>query len=239
MQNRETHRPVRSFVRREGRITKAQSRALETLLPKFGVPDNPSQADFNAIFSNNRPVILEIGFGNGELLAELAEKYPAYNYLGLEVHRPGIGHLLQRLQKNSIKNVRVMPDDAIEILRHRIPADSLQEIWLFFPDPWPKKKHHKRRIVNAEFLDLVANALHDGGLFRFATDWQDYADWTIERLQADDRFLLLDDTDRAPDEFGQRPVTKFEHRGTRLGHAINDMIFERRHRRNIHDTFNV
>ena len=227
----EKYRPVRSYVRREGRITDGQSRALEHLLPQYGITPTPSLLDFNTVFSNSNPVILEIGFGNGELLAQQAEKYPSYNYLGIEVHRPGIGRLLQNLEKRGLNNVRIMPDDAMEILRSRIPENSLQEIWLFFPDPWPKKKHHKRRIVNAEFLELVAKTLMDGGLFRFATDWQDYANWTKELIHTDKRFSTLNDKNRFSAEFGERPVTKFERRGTRLGHGINDMAFERQQRK--------
>ncbi|TNF92214.1 MAG: tRNA (guanosine(46)-N7)-methyltransferase TrmB [Gammaproteobacteria bacterium] len=232
------HRPVRSYVRREGRITDGQSRALEHLLPKYGIAPTPSLIEFDTIFANSNSVILEIGFGNGELLAGQAEKYPAYNYLGIEVHRPGIGRLLQCLEKRDLNNVRIMSDDAMEILRHRIPENSLQEIWLFFPDPWPKKKHHKRRIFNTEFLDLAANTLKDGGLFRFATDWQDYANWTLELIQSDKRFSVLNERNRFSAEFGNRPVTKFERRGTRLGHGINDMTFKRQQRQQFGQTNN-
>ncbi|MGD8910586.1 MAG: tRNA (guanosine(46)-N7)-methyltransferase TrmB, partial [Chromatiales bacterium] len=169
------HRPIRSYVLRQGRITEAQQRAFETLWPRYGLALGNAPLNLAECFGNERPVTLEIGFGNGEALAQLAHRHPERNYLGIEVHGPGVGHLMIRLAQQESDNVRILQGDAMELLRQHLPAGSLACLLLFFPDPWHKKRHHKRRIVQAEFAELVHNALIPGGLLHMATDWENYA----------------------------------------------------------------
>jgi tRNA (guanine-N7-)-methyltransferase len=220
-------RPIRSFVLREGRLTAGQQRAFETLWPLFGLAlPETGTFDPGPSFERDHPLYLEIGFGNGEALATMAERHPERNYLGVEVHRPGVGHLLLRIEELGLRNLRVLREDAVELLR-RLPAESLDGVYLFFPDPWHKKRHHKRRIVQPGFLDRLHRVLRSGGRFHAATDWQDYAEHMIEVLGADPRFRNLAAsghyTPRPPD----RPLTKFEQRGRRLGHGVWDLVFER------------
>lgn len=221
-------RRIRSFVRREGRLTPGQQRALDKWLPEFGLPAGEGEFDFEALFGRKAPTVLEIGFGNGDTLFELAQRHPEWNFIGLEVHRPGVGHLLKQVGEAGLTNVRVGDDDAVEVLRHRIPAQSLHRVLLYFPDPWPKKRHHKRRIVQADFTQLVASRLAPGGEFHLATDWEPYAEWMHDVLQAES---ALENTAAdggfvpRPDE---RPETKFERRGHRLGHDTWDLVYRRR-----------
>jgi len=216
------HRPIRSFVRREGRLTPAQDRALGELLPRYQILPGNEQLDLAEIFGNRHPVVMEIGFGNGSLLAEQATRHPEVNFIGIEVHRPGVGRLLQQLELHENRNVRVMNHDAVEILNHQIPPRSLSAIWLFFPDPWPKKRHHKRRILNRQFLDLAANALQEGGILHLATDWQDYALQMQEVIEEHHRFSLAQNPDPSSYPFS-RPATHIEQRGQRKGHTIRDL----------------
>lgn len=216
------HRPIRSFVRREGRLTPAQQRALSDLLPRFQIDSTLQPLDLESIFHNKRPVVLEIGFGNGSLLAQQAKQYPEINFIGIEVHRPGVGRLLQQLDRQGIENVRIMDTDAVEVLEHLIPPKSLLAIWLYFPDPWPKKRHHKRRIVDQHFLDLVANVLQSRGLLHMATDWQNYAEHMLAEVEAHRRFKVIQTPDGANYPF-DRPVTHFEQRGRKKGHCITDL----------------
>ena len=209
-------------MRREGRLTPAQSRALDELLPRYGLPAGHDQLDFPGIFGNYNPVVLEIGFGNGTLLAQQAQAHPEINFIGVEVHRPGVGRLLLQLEQQQASNVRIMSDDAMEILQRQISPASLLAIWLFFPDPWPKKRHHKRRIVDSLFLDLAASALQDNGVLHLATDWQDYAEQMYETVSAHPGFSLFDQPP-APDYPFTRPATHFEQRGQKKGHRITDL----------------
>ncbi len=222
------HRPIRSFVLREGRMTEGQRQALERLWPRYGVAFNGSPLDLPRLFGNDRPVFLEIGFGNGDALAQRALQYPEYNHLGIEVHRPGVGHLLQLADQDDLDNVRVLRHDAAEILRDGLTPGSLQGLYLFFPDPWPKKKHHKRRIVQPDFVARLAQLIRPGGLLHMATDWWEYAEHMLTTLQANDEF-----ENTAPDGSylprpDDRPETRFERRGQRLGHGSWDLIFRRR-----------
>jgi tRNA (guanine-N7-)-methyltransferase len=220
-------RRIRSFVLREGRMTNAQQRALDELLPRFGVEPGPGLLDFAAVFGRPAPVVLEIGFGNGESLAAMAKAHPEYHYLGIEMHRPGIGHLLLRLQENSLDNVRVIRADAQEVLARNVPDGSLHGVQLFFPDPWPKKRHHKRRIVQTAWAELVRRKLEIGGFLHLATDWENYAEHMLETLGRIAGFS----NPAGPGQFSprppQRPVTRFESRGQRLGHNVRDLIFIR------------
>jgi tRNA (guanine-N7-)-methyltransferase len=221
-------RSIRSYVRRESRITPAQLRALGELWPRYGIPEGTAPLDWPAVFGRAAPVILEIGFGNGEALAAAATAHPENNYLGIEVHRPGVGSLLRRLETQDLHNVRVMLGDASEILAQRIPDASLTAVHLFFPDPWPKKRHHKRRLVQPEFAALVARKLEAGGYFHLATDWPAYVEHMVSVLS---RIEGLHD---ASGEGGfqklvaERLATRFEQRGRRLGHEVRDLVYLRR-----------
>lgn len=219
-------RPIRSYVRREGRITAAQRRAVETLLPRYGVPAGEAPLDIVALFGREAPVHIEIGFGNGEALAAMAVAHPENNYLGIEVHRPGVGSLLRRLEFEGLSNVRIACLDAVGLLA-RVPDGTLDAVYLFFPDPWPKKRHHKRRLVQPEFVTRVRHKLRLNGQLRMATDWEDYArhmlavltaDPGLENLATDGSFVLRPEA---------RPLTRFERRGQKLGHLVRDLAFRR------------
>jgi len=224
-----TSRSIRSFVIRKGRLTKAQAAAMQTLLPKYGVSfDAQSPIDATALFGRVAPLWVEIGFGNGDALIDMALRYPDTNFIGIEVHEPGVGQALSAIEANHLTNVRVMQHDAVEILQQMFTSDSIDRVLLFFPDPWRKKRHFKRRIVQKDFVDLVASRLVKDGVFHCASDWQDYAEWILERLDACD--MLVNQT--APGEYSPRPEwrtnTRFEQRGTRLGHSVFDLLFTRR-----------
>jgi tRNA (guanine-N7-)-methyltransferase len=216
------HRPIRSFVRREGRLTPAQQRALHELLPRYQIQPGNGHINLAAVFGNQHPVVLEIGFGNGALLAQQAALHPDINFIGIEVHRPGVGRLLQQLQQQGNDNVRVMSLDAVEVLEQQIPPAALMAVWLYFPDPWPKKRHHKRRIVNSHFLDLAATALQANGILHMATDWQDYAQHMQEAITAHARFERIHSPVLSTYPFS-RPLTHFEQRGQKKGHSITDL----------------
>ena len=221
-----SRRPVRSFVRREGRLTSGQARALEELWPRYGIEHGEAPLDFDALYGRSAPRCLEIGFGNGELLLWLAQSHPEVDYLGIEVHRPGVGRLLLGLERLHVGNVRVLCRDAVDVLANRIPRASLDEILLLFPDPWPKKRHHKRRIVQPEFVALVASRLKSGGHFRLATDWEPYAAWMLEVIGASPEFRNAASGGGCVDR-PERGATRFERRGQRLGHSVFDFEFRR------------
>ena len=220
-------RPIRSYVLRQGRMTDAQQRALVELWPRYGLAVPEHQLDLPGSFGNPNPVTLEIGFGNGEALAENAARFPQRNYLGIEVHGPGVGALMLRLDQQQSRNVRILQTDAMELLRRHIPAAALQAVLLFFPDPWPKKKHHKRRIVQTEFAELVQRALIPGGLVHMATDWEDYARQMLEVFSHAPGFVNIAGMGNYAPRPDSRTLTKFERRGQRLGHGVWDLIFER------------
>jgi tRNA (guanine-N7-)-methyltransferase len=227
MTGTEHPRAVRSFVTRAGRLTDAQARALEELWPRYGVPFAPSPLTAQALFGREAPRTIEIGFGNGAHLAALAGAHPECDYLGIEVHRPGVGRLLLALAAAQLRNVRVICHDAVEVLERQIPPDWAAEIMLLFPDPWPKKRHHKRRLVQAPFVTLAASRLARGGVLRLATDWAPYAEQMLEVLAGCAQLRNL----AADGAFAPRPAerapTRFETRGARLGHAVWDLAFAR------------
>ncbi len=220
-------RKIRSFVRREGRLTRGQQRGLEKIWPLFGIEHDSGLLDLDEIFARSAPRILEIGFGNGASLAEQARQHPENDYLGIEVHRPGVGNLLQVIERDGLSNIRVMQEDAVEILRDQIPLDSLDKVQLFFPDPWHKKKHHKRRIVQPEFAALLHERLKQGGVFHMATDWQHYAEYMLEIMNAAPGYKNISETNDYVPRPDSRPMTKFEKRGHRLGHGVWDLMFEK------------
>lgn len=222
-------RRIRSFVLREGRLTRGQQQALERFWPKYGVDYREAPLDLSALFGNDRPVILEIGFGNGESLAAQAAAEPQHNFLGIEVHRPGVGHLLRLIEEQGLTNLRLLHHDAVEVLEHMIPPRALAGVQIYFPDPWPKKKHHKRRIVQPAFLRLLATRMQPGAFLHLATDWQDYAEHMVEALhQVADLFKNTAGNREYVERPARRPQTKFERRGQRLGHGTWDLIWRRR-----------
>ena len=221
-------RSIRSYVVRAGRMTDGQERAMTALWPRFGVGYEATPLDLDALFGRHARRVLEIGFGNGDHLAAMAAANPDTDFLGVEVHPPGVGHLLQEVQRLGLTNVRVIRHDAVEVLTHQLPRGSLDEVQLLFPDPWHKKRHHKRRIVQPAFLDLVAGRLKGNGVLRMATDWQPYAEHMLETLRADPRFANLSETGDYVARDAARAPTRFERRGERLGHAVFDLAFRHR-----------
>ena len=220
------HRPIRSFVLRQGRVSNAQQRAHETLLPKFGIPYAPGLIDLDHVFGRHAPKILEIGFGMGETTAAIAAQHPENDYLGIEVHTPGVGSLLKTLEAEGLTNVRIVQHDAVEVLCHMIGHDTFDGVHVFFPDPWPKKRHHKRRLLQPAFVALLVERMKPGAYLHVATDWREYAEYVLAVLKNNP---LLENTamDYAPRP-AYRPQTKFETRGLKLGHGVWDVIFKRR-----------
>ncbi len=227
MQDVQYPRTIKSFVLRQGRVTKGQEEALQALWPVFGIDKGDSVLDLPALFGRNAPVTLEIGFGNGDSLAQMAQAAPERDFIGIEVHTPGVGHLLKRVGEMGLTNVRVMNSDALDILQQRIPAASLDRVQLFFPDPWHKTRHHKRRIVQDDFVALIASRLHTGGVFHLATDWENYAQHMVEVLQNSTEFSNMASNPPYAERPAVRPLTKFEQRGLRLGHGVWDLLYQK------------
>jgi len=219
-------RHIRSFVLRQGRVSPAQQRACEELLPRFGIPYAALPLDLKLAFGRNAPRILEIGFGMGDSTAAIALAHPENDYLALEVHTPGVGNLLKLIDAQQIANIRIIQHDAVEVLRDMIVANTLDGVHIFFPDPWHKARHNKRRLIQAPFIAQLVDKLKPGGYIHVATDWQDYAGQVLSVLSAEP---LLENTaaDYAPRPV-YRPLTKFEQRGIRLGHGVWDLLFRRK-----------
>jgi len=220
-------RRIRSFVRRAGRLTASQKQALEELWPDYGIEFSKQALVLDEVFGRVARRVLEIGFGNGETLVEQAKNDPARDYLGIEVHDPGVGHCLIAANHAEVLNLRLINHDAIEVLEAQIPSSALQRINLYFPDPWPKKRHHKRRIVQPSFLALCADRLEAGGSLHIATDWANYAEHIDEVLAASPLFTCAERREHSGDRPLYRPGTKFERRGLRKGHQIWDWRFDR------------
>ncbi len=220
-------RKIKSFVLREGRMTAAQARALEELWPRYGIEKPSKQLDYEVLFGNQNPVTLEIGFGNGESLASMAAAAPEKNFIGLEVHRPGVGNLFIQAEKFELTNLRVMIDDAVEVLEGILPDESLDCVQIFFPDPWHKTRHRKRRLIQPKFVDLLARKQTAGGTLHLATDWEAYAKHMLSVLENHPRYQRITPADQFHQRPNHRPETKFERRGLRLGHSIWDMLFSR------------
>ncbi|PTR07125.1 tRNA (guanine-N(7)-)-methyltransferase [Nitrosospira sp. Nsp5] len=220
------HRPIRSFVLRQGRVSNAQRRAHETLMPKYGIPFADGLLDLGQVFGRSAPKFLEIGFGMGETTATIAKAHPQYDYLAIDVHTPGVGSLLKQIDESGLVNVRVIQHDAVEVLQRMLPSDCLDGVHIFFPDPWPKARHHKRRLIQPEFITLLCRHLKQGAYIHAATDWEDYAGQILEVLSNESQ-LANTAIDHAPrPEY--RPLTKFEQRGLQLGHGVWDLVFRRK-----------
>jgi tRNA (guanine-N7-)-methyltransferase len=219
-----TPRPVRSYVLRQGRVSNAQRRAYESLLPRFGLEYASGALDLDGVFGRRAPRILEIGFGMGETTAAIAASHPEIDYFAIEVHTPGVGSLLKQIAERGLMNVRIVQHDAVEVLQDMIAPDTFDGVHIFFPDPWPKKRHHKRRLIQPAFVTLLATRLKRGAYVHVATDWEEYAGQILEALAAEP---TLQNT--APDFAPRpeyRPLTKFEQRGLRLGHGVWDIVFK-------------
>ncbi|MBK6744148.1 MAG: tRNA (guanosine(46)-N7)-methyltransferase TrmB [Hydrogenophilales bacterium] len=223
----DTHPPrtIRSFVLRAGRMGSGQQRALEELGPRFVLPYAAAPLDLEAAFGRGAPKILEIGFGMGDSTASIAANQPENDYLGVEVHTPGVGALLKRIGAAGLTNLRIVQHDAVEVLENMIPPASLDGVHIYFPDPWHKKRHHKRRLIQPIFVALLATRIKPGGYLHLATDWQDYAEQMLGVLQGEPS-LVNTVADYAPRPV-YRPLTKFEQRGLRLGHGVWDLVFRR------------
>ncbi|QJD59590.1 tRNA (guanosine(46)-N7)-methyltransferase TrmB [Pseudomonas sp. gcc21] len=220
-------RAIRSFVMRAGRMTDAQKRGIEVGWPKFGLELESGLLDLDALFGRQAPRTLEIGFGMGQSLLEMAAAAPEQDFIGVEVHRPGVGSLLNGVLNAGLSNLRVFDCDAIEVLDKTIPDASLDRVLLFFPDPWHKKKHNKRRIVQLAFAEKLRLKLKPGGVFHMATDWEAYAEHMLEVMSAAPGYRNLAEDGAYVPRPGERPITKFERRGERLGHGVWDLKFER------------
>lgn len=220
-------RRIKSFVLRQGRLSASQQRAIDENWPKYGLTIEHGQLDFAEVFGREAPTIVEIGFGMGKSLAEMAEANPQQNYIGIEVHRPGVGALLKLIAEKGLTNIRIFNHDAIEVLEKCIPKNSLDGVYLFFPDPWHKKRHHKRRIVQPAFAKTIAGHLKPGGHFHMATDWENYAEHMMEVMSVAPDFRNTQPQGEYTPRPDYRPLTKFEQRGQRLGHGVWDLIFEK------------
>jgi len=219
-------RIVRSFVRREGRMTRAQQRALAEGMPRYGLlPEGV--IDLGTAFGRDAPCELEIGFGNGVSLLAMAESHPDRNYLGIEVHRPGVGNLLLQIEKHGLSNIRVVCADAVEVISNHLTDACLDAVYIFFPDPWHKTRHRKRRLVQAGFVELLQQRLRPGGLLHMATDWEDYARHMLAVMRQVEGFENLASDGTYCERPAYRPLTKFEQRGLRLGHGVWDLMFRK------------
>ena len=218
-------RKIQSFVRRSGRISKAQSIGLNELWHDYGVDLNEKKLDFNKLFLSKNNVTLEVGFGNGDSLLEMAIDQPNQNFLGIEVYEAGVGRLINEANKNKLSNLKIIKDDAVEVLTNNILDNSISHFQLFFPDPWHKKKHHKRRIVQISFLDLLSKKLKKDGVVHIATDWENYAEHIMELLESHSHFKNCAGDHMYSLRPKNRPLTKFDNRGQKLGHGVWDIIF--------------
>lgn len=225
--NKSWQRHIRSYVRREGRFTPAQRSAFESLWPIYGIDAGVEQWQFSKIFNRQSDVFLELGFGDGRALKKLAALHPENDYIGVEVHRPGVGRLMRELREEGLNNVRVACEDGTTVLEKNIPVDSLAGISIFFPDPWHKKRHHKRRLIQPHFVHLAASRLKQGGVLHLATDWEDYARQMLEVLSAEPQLQNIQSKNSFVERPDSRPLTKYEERGLRLGHGVWDLVFRR------------
>ncbi|HHJ36468.1 MAG TPA: tRNA (guanosine(46)-N7)-methyltransferase TrmB [Gammaproteobacteria bacterium] len=223
------HRNIKSFVLRQGRLTLAQQHALEHHWKDYGIEFSEQVLSFKQLFDNDHETFLEIGFGNGESLLQQAKNQPQYNFVGIEVHGPGVGHLIHLANKENLRNIKVIRHDAVEVLAHQVADASLKQVQLFFPDPWHKKRHHKRRIIQPDFITLLHKKLKPGGLFHMATDWQHYAEQMLKQMDDAEGFHNTSGSGHYSATKAARCETKFERRGLKLGHGVWDLIYEKGH----------
>ncbi len=221
------YRAIKSFVLRQGRLTKAQQNALDNYWQYYGINFNSQILSFNELFNNDNETVVEIGFGNGDSLLQQAKYQQHCNFIGIEVHGPGVGHLIHSAHCEDIQNIKVIRHDAVEVLQNQIADNSVQQIQLFFPDPWHKKRHHKRRIIKPDFIQLIRKKLKTGGHFHMATDWQPYAEYMLEQMDNADGFVNTSGFGKFSIDRGTRCETKFERRGLRLGHGVWDLIYKK------------
>jgi tRNA (guanine-N7-)-methyltransferase len=220
------NRPIRSFVLRQGRVTTGQRHALDTQWPVYGVEYGLQRIDLNALFGRETSKkVLEIGFGMGETTAKIAQTLPDVDFLAAEVHTPGVGALLKLIEEGGLRNIRIIQHDVVEVLRNMLPDASLDGVHIFFPDPWHKKRHHKRRLIQAEFVKLLCSKLKAGAYLHVATDWQEYAEWVLDVLRAEPQ--LQNTAQDYAEKPSYRPLTKFENRGIKLGHGVWDLVFKK------------
>jgi tRNA (guanine-N7-)-methyltransferase len=220
------HPHIRSFVLRQGRVSPAQQRSLDTLMPRFGIPYAAQSLDLDNAFGRSAPKILEIGFGMGEPTAKIASAHPQNDYLALEVHPPGVGSLLKQIDAQGIRNIRIIQHDAVEVLRDMVDDATLDGVHIFFPDPWHKARHNKRRLIQSPFIAKLVQKIKPGGYIHVATDWQDYAEQILAVLSAEP--LLQNSATDYAEKPAYRPLTKFENRGLKLGHGVWDLVFRRK-----------
>lgn len=220
-----TSQSIRSFVLRQGRMSEAQHRFLDEMMPRVGLPFRPEPVDLAQVFGRKAPQIVEIGFGMGQATAQIAQARPDDDFVGIEVHAPGVGGLCKLIEEGGITNLRIVQHDAVEVLRDMIPEASLAGVHIYFPDPWPKKRHHKRRLVQGPFVKLIASRLAPGGYLHCATDWEEYAQQMLEVLSAEP--LLANTAEGFAPKPDYRPLTKFENRGIKLGHGVWDVVFRK------------
>ena len=223
--SRLTSQSIRSFVLRQGRMSDAQHRFLDEMMPKVGIDFRPEPIDLAQVFGRKAPQIVEIGFGMGQATAQIAQARPGDDFVGIEVHAPGVGGLCKLIEEGGITNLRIVQHDAVEVLRDMIPEGSLAGVHIYFPDPWPKKRHHKRRLVQGPFVKLIASRLAPGGYLHCATDWEEYAQQMLEVLSAEP--MLANTADGFSPKPDYRPLTKFENRGIKLGHGVWDVVFRK------------
>ncbi|MDD3266983.1 MAG: tRNA (guanosine(46)-N7)-methyltransferase TrmB [Burkholderiales bacterium] len=221
------NREIRSFVLRQGKITQGQSKALESLFPTFGIEYEPEIINLDNNFGRSAPKIIEIGFGMGNATWQIAKNNPQNDYLGIEVHLPGVGALLIHVEEQNIQNLRMIRHDAVEVLKNMIPDNSIDGFHVYFPDPWHKKRHHKRRIIQSPFVQLLSSKLKIGGYIHLATDWENYAHWMLDILNEEKTLQNTSSTNNYVERPEYRPITKFETRGIKLGHGIWDIIFKK------------
>ena len=227
MSEAKSHRKIQSFVKRSGRLSKAQFLGLNDLWSDFGVEINDKELiNFDGVFEKQNDITLEVGFGNGDSLLEMAIKQPFQNFIGIEVYEAGVGRIINEASKQNVSNLKIIKDDAVEVIANNIADESISHFQLFFPDPWHKKKHHKRRIVQTSFLDLLSRKLKTNGAVHIATDWENYAEHIMETLEAHPHFKNIAGGHIYSERPKDRPLTKFENRGHKLGHGVWDLLFK-------------
>ena len=225
--NEKQYRTIKSFVLRQGRLTKAQQKALDNYWQDYGIDFSEEHLDYRTLFNNDNELIVEIGFGDGDSLLQQAINQPQYNFIGIEVHGPGVGHIIHNANRQNIHNIKVIRQDAIDVLTQQIADNSIRQLQLFFPDPWHKKRHHKRRIIKQSFIKLVQRKLKIGGYFHLATDWQHYAQQMLEQMDTTEAFRNISGTGNYSKTVAGRCETKFERRGIKLGHGVWDLIYKK------------